>query len=235
MKRLTELLRRIYRRQSLVRLQPGFKRSYSQSGEDMILNTILIHTKMGTYIDVGANNPTIQSNTHFFYLKGWSGINIDALPGSMAKFNKIRPRDTNLEVAISNQEARLKYHMFSSSFYNSFDESSATEHKEKLIKIVEISTSTLKMVLDEHLRNREIDFLSVDVEGLDFEVLCSNDWSRYRPKVILVEHFAYRGQHPTSTSVGQLLSKCGYIFLCNSPTNAFYLDETFFKARFSTA
>jgi hypothetical protein len=71
--------------------------SYSQSGEDMILDTIFYNQPKGTYIDIGANNPYVQSNTHFFYKKGWRGINIDALPGSMNKFRKVRPKDINIE------------------------------------------------------------------------------------------------------------------------------------------
>src|ERR1035437_7606242 len=60
-----------------------YRKSYGQSGEDMILSNIFFDKKIGFYVDVGANNPCIQSNTHFFYKKGWRGINIDALPGSM--------------------------------------------------------------------------------------------------------------------------------------------------------
>ena len=108
-----------------------YKKSYSQSGEDMILNTILCDLKKGFYVDVGANNPTIQSNTHFFYKKGWCGINIDALPGSMRIFNLIRPRDINLEIPISDKEKKLNYFMFSSSFFNSFLEESAVLYKDK--------------------------------------------------------------------------------------------------------
>lgn len=109
-----------------------YKRSYSQSGEDMILDTIFCEIRKGTYIDVGANNPTIQSNTYYFYKKGWSGINIDALPGSMKKFNFVRPRDINIEFPISDKEEVLVYYMFSPSLYNTFIEEKSIYHKDTL-------------------------------------------------------------------------------------------------------
>jgi hypothetical protein len=110
-----------------------YKKSYSQSGEDLILNTILGNLKSRFYVDIGANNPTVQSNTHFFYKKGWNGINVDALPGSMKIFKRIRPRDINLEIPISDIEENKMYYMFSPSFYNSFLEESVILYKDMLI------------------------------------------------------------------------------------------------------
>ena len=72
----------------------GFSlKSYSQEGEDMILRRLFEKQKTGFYVDVGAHHPKRFSNTFFFYKKGWSGINIDAMPNSMRLFDKIRPRD----------------------------------------------------------------------------------------------------------------------------------------------
>ena len=60
--------------------------SYSQQGEDMILKSLFQDHQSGFYVDVGAHHPSRFSNTYFFYLRGWRGINIDAMPGSMAAF-----------------------------------------------------------------------------------------------------------------------------------------------------
>lgn len=97
--------------------------SYSQSGEDMILDTIFCNIRKGVYVDIGANNPYVQSNTHYFYKSGWRGVNVDALPGSMVQFKKARPKDINIECAISNSTDDLTYYMFKPSFYNTFDKS----------------------------------------------------------------------------------------------------------------
>lgn len=75
----------------------GFStRSYSQEGEDMILRRIFGSQTSGFYIDVGAHHPKRFSNTYFFYKKGWAGINIDAMPGSMKAFQKVRYRDIEI-------------------------------------------------------------------------------------------------------------------------------------------
>ena len=89
-----------------------FIRSYSQEGEDMILRRLFEGENLGFYIDVGAHHPKRFSNTFMFYKKGWNGINIDAMPSSMKAFDKARPRDTNLEIPVSNKKELLTYYMF---------------------------------------------------------------------------------------------------------------------------
>lgn len=210
-----------------------YKESYSQSGEDMILNTIFWEVKSGFYVDVGANNPIVNSNTHFFYKKGWSGINIDALPGSMQNFNRIRPRDINLEIPISDKEEKLNYYMFSRSFYNSFLKESDGFQNDVLIEIRELQTKTLSWILDNYLNNKEIDFLTIDVEGLDFQVLKSNNWSKYRPKVLIIELFADEIESVKASTIINFLKEKGYIFYCFTPTNAFFIENAFFKIRFN--
>lgn len=86
--------------------------SFSQEGEDMILRKLLDRKTTGFYIDVGAHHPQRFSNTYFFYLKGWSGINIDPIPGRMKLFNQLRNRDINLEIGISESKKSLTYYIF---------------------------------------------------------------------------------------------------------------------------
>jgi hypothetical protein len=88
----------------------NYERSYSQEGEDRILLRPFENCKDGFYVDVGAHHPTRYSNTYLFYRMEWSGINIDAAPGSMNLFKKKRPRDINLEVAISDREEELTFY-----------------------------------------------------------------------------------------------------------------------------
>lgn len=208
--------------------------SYSQGGEDLILNTIFNKTQKGFYVDIGANNPHIQSNTHFFYMKGWHGINIDALPGSMKIFNRKRNRDINIEAAISNKNDELTYYMFKKSFYNTFN-----KHEiEKLKKITEfvgekiVRPLTLASILDDFCPGN-IDFLTVDVEGYDLEVLESNNWKKYRPKIIVTEFFSSDLKMLEQNKIFQFLNNKGYRFLCNSLTNAFYIENDFFTIRFT--
>ncbi len=83
-------------RQALTRIlcpRPPFSDySFSQEGEDMLLRSIFVDKSTGFYVDVGAYHPQRFSNTNHFYLAGWRGINIDAMPGSMEPFHQFRPR-----------------------------------------------------------------------------------------------------------------------------------------------
>ena len=166
-------------------------KSYSQEGEDMILRRIFEYHEKGFYVDVGAHHPNRFSNTYIFYKRGWSGINIDATPGSMAPFKKKRPRDINIEAAVSNEKKEMLFYIFNEPALNTLDPKLAQSRESKKYHIVEkkkIVTKTLRELLKENLpKNRKINFLSVDVEGKDLEVLQSNDWELFRPEYILVE------------------------------------------------
>jgi FkbM family methyltransferase len=168
-------------------------KSYSQEGEDMILRRIFENKKNGFYLDVGAHHPKRFSNTYFFYKKGWRGINIDAMPGSMDTFNRVRPRDINIEQPISDEQQTLTYYAFNEPALNGFSKKLSDSYVEmknySIIFTKELETKRLDSVLDTYLPNdiHEIDFLTIDVEGLDFQVLKSINLAKYQPKVILVE------------------------------------------------
>lgn len=166
--------------------------SYSQEGEDMMLARFFSEQTTGFYVDVGAHHPQRFSNTYYFYLKGWRGINIDAMPGSMEIFNKLRPDDINLEFPISDSNQILTYYEFNECALNSFCEKTAHERDGlrhyNIIGQKKLQTYTLAELLNKYLPvNQEIDFLNIDVEGLDYQVLKSNDWQKYRPTMVLVE------------------------------------------------
>jgi FkbM family methyltransferase len=208
------------------------KSSYSQCGEDMILDHIFDKPK-GFYVDVGANNPIIQSNTHYLYKKGWHGINIDAGLGSMSQFKMIRKRDLNLEIPVSDQQEKLKYYSFKTSFYNTFDKQNALNCKDELIGTYDVDTKKLSQLFDQYLGDNEIDLLNVDVEGWDLRVLKSNNWQKYRPKVIVTEFFTWlENCNPDQTDLGKYLTDNSYKYLCCTPNNSFFLDQEFFNKRY---
>jgi len=165
---------------------------WSQEGEDIILRRIFEYKEKGFYIDVGAYHPYRFSNTYYFYRRGWYGINIDANPEGIKQFQKFRPRDINLNFAIGLRKGKMRYFMFNEPALNTFDENLAKERDGfqnfKIIKTIELEILTLKEVLDRYMPlGQEIDFMNVDVEGMDYEVLQSNDWNKFRPHILLVE------------------------------------------------
>lgn len=181
-------------KRTLFRLQP-YSHFFSQGGEDAILYGIFYNKikkgAKGFYVDIGAYHPFIHSNTYLFYLKGWRGVNIDANPGSMKEFKNKRPRDINLELGISDKNGYSTFYVLDEhSTMNSFSEGNLQDHNMfQAVKQKErVQTRTLESVLDEYAEEfTEIDFFSIDVEGFDQVVLESNNWTKYRPKVIVVE------------------------------------------------
>lgn len=165
--------------------------SYSQYGEDIILRNIFSKKDKGFFVDVGAHHPTRFSNTYWFYRKGWRGINIDAAPGSMVEFNRKRGNDKNIEAAISNTHETLEFNVINHAAFSTFSKRLAEEHVTEgytIKSVVRIQTKSLKEILDENLpAGQKIDFMNIDVESFDLEVLKSNDWSRYIPEVIVIE------------------------------------------------
>lgn len=184
-------------------------KSYAQEGEDILLRELFLGKKMGFYIDIGAYHPKQFSNTYWFYRQGWRGINIDATPGSMRLFNIFRRDDINLEKAISNGVEDLTFYRFEIPALNTFDNKRAdflVNQHYKLKSTCNVKTSTLANILNIHLpRQQEIDFMSIDVEGFDYNVLLSNDWIQYKPKCIVVECL---GSH-----IAEMEKQSLYIFL----------------------
>lgn len=175
---------------------PRFKMqhiSFSQDGEDMLLRAFYEGKKKykGYYVDVGAHHPYRFSNTAYFYRKGWKGINIEPTPCLIKAFTRLRKRDINLNIGISNINSKITFYEFNEPALNSFDRElsvSRENDKYKIISQKDIEVFTLKEVLDKYLPlGQTIDFFTIDVEGLDINVLQSNDWTKYRPTYILVE------------------------------------------------
>lgn len=172
-------------------VQPDAKISHAQEGEDLALLRYFRNRPRGFFVDVGAHHPTRFSNTWAFYQRGWSGINIDPLPGTAAAFSRLRPRDISLETGVSDQAGELLYHRFQEPAFNTFSPAAAqtAEAKGALpIGTISIPVDTLTSILDRNLpKGRHIDFMSIDVEGLDEAVIRSLDFSKYRPEVLIVE------------------------------------------------
>lgn len=205
--------------------------SYSQEGEDMILRRIFEHKRKGFYVDVGAHHPKRFSNTYYFYKQGWRGINIDATPGSMQAFNKVRPADLNIEAAISRERKFLTFYMFDEPALNGFskqlsEQRNANTQACRIIKTIDIETVTLSQILDKHLpKGQLIDFMSIDVEGLDYDVLQSNDWSRFRPEIILVEIPDSSLEDLLDHEITKLLHLQGYVITSKSMYTVFFALE----------
>lgn len=144
----------------------------------------------GCYVDIGAHDPVHLSNTKRFYDRGWSGINIEPNPEWQKKFLKQRPRDINLAIGIGASNREMIYYEMKESALSSFDEQQVRLTQElggSVNREYQISVRTLKNIFEEHVKDSPIDFLSIDIEGLEYEALESNNWERWRPRFICIE------------------------------------------------
>lgn len=195
--------------------QGGFaKPYYSQSGEDIILSKLLTG-KHGFYVDVGAFHPQHYSNTALLYKRGWRGINIDPNPESIALLKMYRRRDINLCVGVSREAKEMDYFIFNQKSCNTFSVAQKEKmEKRKYIKLLEtrkIACLPLAQILENNVPlETKIDFMNVDVEGFDIEVLESNDWQKFSPQVIAVEDVDFSVEAPERSRVYQFLKNKGY-------------------------
>jgi FkbM family methyltransferase len=170
--------------------------SYSHFGEDLVILSLLrdrvAEANKGVYVDVGAFDPALFSNTLLLRQHGWSGVNIDANPERVDVLRRRRPGDVNVCAAVSNSVRPCRYLRYPTEGLNQVVEAGAAVEKnaagEEPIGVDEVTTLPLTDLLDRHLpAGSTIDFLNVDCEGQDPNVLASLDWTRWRPRVVAAE------------------------------------------------
>lgn len=172
---------------------PSHYLSHSQFGEDMVLRAIFGDRPSGRYVDVGAHHPVYYSNTHYFYRRGWRGVNIDAAPGTQELFDVLRPADINVQACIAGEAAAVPRTFFvvDPPACSTLDEAGARELVAKgvgrIVAEIPVRTMTLAQCLEQHLPPGPLDLLNIDVEGLDDAILRGNDWDRWRPEVVVFE------------------------------------------------
>lgn len=198
------------------------KRSFAQSGEDIIADLELGKKKKGIYIDVGAFHPKLFSNTYLFYKRGWSGVCIEPRPGAREDFLKCRPRDEFVEMGVGEKKDVLEYFEFKDEAANTFSKEQAekniNEAGRKMVNKVSVAVMPLRDILaSKGMEGVKIDLMSVDVEGMDLEVLRSNDWKKFRPKLVICEDLEFNFMKPQSSGVVKYLMELGYDLVAKTP------------------
>lgn len=192
--------------------------SYAQNGEDVLLDRLFTGGPPGFYIDVGANDPVQHSVTKHFYDQGWRGINIEPAPGSFARLQAERPRDVNLHLGVSDQESTLVfYDTPSASGWATFSPAQAENLRAQGFQVIErrVPVSTLAQVCERHV-DGPIDFLKIDAESHEREVLAGADFTNWRPRAVLIEANGVALWEPG-------LLAADYLFACFDGVNRFYL------------
>lgn len=210
--------------------------TFSSAGEDLVIRNLfykrLSSGLPGFFVDVGAFHPYRLSNTYYLYRGGWRGINIEPTPGRIALFDKLRPQDINLEVAVADREGELDFYLFGE---DSSLNTMALDYQQKLKndngvkQVIKVPTKPLKMILAENLPdNTEIDFLNIDIEGFEETALNSNDWEKFRPKLIAAEIYAFSIEDVLNSAVAKLLIANGYEFFSRNVLSTPKVNTAFF-------
>jgi len=204
--------------------------TYSQFGEDIIAQHHLRAIERGTYVDVGCCYPIQASNTYAFYQKGWRGICIDANPDSGVAFGEHRPGDVFVHAGIAEQEGEMSFYRFSKAVYNTFDRARANKviGKNKpgtrFLGEVKVPLSRLSTVLERCACPQKIDLMSIDVEGLELSVIRSNDFERFRPRLLICELICHNVPAAISSDVAKAMTSLGYRFVATTGHDCFFLD-----------
>jgi FkbM family methyltransferase len=198
--------------------------SYAQNAEDVVLARPFIGRTDGFYVDLGAGDPTDCSVTRHFYELGWRGINVEPDPTLYRRLCKDRPRDVNLNVAVSDHEGTTSLYVAPPSLPGT-----SSLHPELLDPLpsnegfqpLEVELLPLHQILDLHAPG-PIDFLKVDVEGHEEFVILSGDWTRHSPRVVVVEATVPHTPIRAAITWERVLQDAGYVCTLFDGLNRFY-------------
>ena len=215
------------------------KQSFSQSGEDIIVKFIfyVLGIKTPAYLDIGAYHPRHFSNTFLFYKEGASGICIEPDPELCQYFQKKRPRDKciNVGVGIDNQ-VEANFYLMTPRTLNTFSQEEAekaTAMGRSISKVVKVPLKGINELIAENFSGRCPNFISLDIEGLDFEVLKTFDFAKHRPQVFCIETLTYSETRTGKklTNIIEYMKHKNYFVYADTYINTIFVDVEAWKFR----
>jgi FkbM family methyltransferase len=214
--------------------------SYSQSGEDLIVDFIFknyLKIDRPTYIDIGAHHPFHLNNVALFYQNGSRGINVEPNPELFKLFRRYRKEDVNLNIGISNDKCLVDFYQMSVPTMSTFSyqecERLQKETSIRLDKVVQARTDTLHNVLNHYSEGVFPDFLSLDVEGLEEIIIRSINYVDNFPKVVCIETLTYaeKGKELKEDAMIAYLIERGYLLYADTYINSILVHERTLKDR----
>lgn len=198
--------------------------SFAQNFEDVMLWRALKHVDRGFYIDVGANDPSIDSVTRLFYDRGWRGINIEPLKHHWLELERARPRDLNLQCAAGPSEGVIELWECGVRGWATADSQAVQAHQARgrTGQYMRVPMSTLALICKTHAPE-DIHFLKVDVEGFECAVLQGMDFVAYRPWIVLVEATRPNTTIEVYQAWEGILTEAGYVHVYADGLNRFYI------------
>jgi FkbM family methyltransferase len=207
---------------------------YSHWGEDSIIDFVFANMTSGRYLDIGCYHPALYSNTMQLYTKGWNGVNIDPNPFMIEQCLQMRPRDISLKKAVGGKHGSIEYF----SFHDWASSNTASEEFARAISVGQnlqmptgqtVELVTLAEIMEAYFSDAAPDFVNIDVEDLDVDVLKSGDWTRFRPKLVAIEDFKFRTASPGDSAIYSFLSENGYLMVSRCIYTSFFIEQSFNK------
>jgi FkbM family methyltransferase len=196
--------------------------SHAQNGEDVVLARMFRDLEQGFYVDVGAGSPVNDSVTLYFYERGWHGLNVEPDAEEFERLEAARPKDLNLRVAVGPASEAVAFYPSAVRGHGTLDSDAARARGDTAS--VFVPQVGLEEIFDRYAPASGVEFLKVDVEGSEAAVLASGDWSRHRPRVVLVEAVDLDGR-PSHELWEPALLAAGYRLGLFDGINRFYCRE----------
>ena len=203
-----------------------FMISFAQNWEDVLIDRVF-HKPAGFYIDVGASNPIADSVTKYFSLAGWRGINIEPCVDVFAEIARDRPNDINLHCAVGRVRGNAPFHLLPDRGLSTMSEaqlSLLTANNRAGAQSMEVEVRTLADICAEFV-NEEIDFLKIDAEGAEGDVIAGADWQRFRPRLLVIESTKPNSSELNCGAWEPELLLQGYSFQYFDGINRYYLRQ----------
>ena len=212
--------------------KPHRKNSYSQAGEDRILTYLFnsLGIKNPSYLDIGANYPISDNNTYIFYETGSTGVCVEADPSLFDELSKVRKNDKCLNIGVTFDDRKeADFYVFPLAGLNTLSKEEA-EYREKhgsykVERVIKIPLKTINEVIKENF-NETPDLISIDIEGIDLEVLKSLDFDKYRPTAICVETITYSENRTERkiTEIADFVTSKGYFVYADTHINTIFVE-----------
>jgi FkbM family methyltransferase len=212
---------------------PAVNESFSQAGEDCCIDFLLQQLRITkpTYLELGVCNPVTGSNTYLFYTRGATGVLVEADSSQIDTIKKIRPHDKVINMGISSSgQHEADFYVFELQGYNTFVKEEAL-HREKnspykITRVDKVKLESINSIIEKNFKTYP-DFLSIDIEGLDFEVLQSLDYNKYPIPIICAETCTFSETHvkPKNKLIESLMLGKGYMVYADTYVNTIFVNE----------
>ncbi|MBQ7576901.1 MAG: FkbM family methyltransferase [Synergistaceae bacterium] len=203
--------------------------TYSQFGEDCIIRAIFecLGIEKPSYIDIGANDPFLRSNTALFYDQGSRGINIEPNPILFKRIESARKEDINIMAGIGESDSVMQFYLMDADTLSTFSKQEAESYRDNhgfnIIGTINVNVITLKSIIDKYCAGVFPDFMSLDTEGLDEIILRTLKDCPSLPKVICTETWEYGRKVHHIPEVCEILEPLGYMLLIDNRLNSIFV------------